>query len=213
MALYKGSQRMGAVYYGSKKISKIYKGSQLLYAADPYKPGVVILEKGVAGTYSFTLNTKRKVQVIMVGAGGGGAYTTYAGAFTRQENGGSGAMLQGTTTLNAGTYSVVVGAGGAGQRIDHGYGNVAANANGVAGGATTALGKTAGGGGGAYAQSGWGATNGTAGAGGSAAASTGFTATQGGAGDTTGVYNGYGAGGAGSGPNKGKDGYVLIKSI
>ena len=103
MVLYKGSQRMGAVYYGSKKISKIYKGSQLLYAADPYKPRVVILEKGVAGTYSFTLNTKRKVQVIMVGAGGGGAWARYAATYKRTENGGSGVMLQGTMMLNAGT--------------------------------------------------------------------------------------------------------------
>ena len=118
MVLYKGSQRMGAVYYGSKKISKIYKGSQLLYAADPYKPGVVILEKSVAGTYSFTLNTKRKVQVIMVGAGGGGAWARYAATYKRTENGGSGAMLQGTMTLNAGIYTVVVGQGGTSAKQD-----------------------------------------------------------------------------------------------
>ena len=213
MVLYKGSQRMGAVYYGSKKISKIYKGSQLLYAADPYKPGVVILEKGVAGTYSFTLNTKRKVQVIMVGAGGGGAWARYAATYKRTENGGSGAMLQGTITLNAGTYTVVVGKGGASAKQDNPLYAEAASSQATNGTATTFASQSAGGGGGAYAQAGWGSTKGTAGAGGTATASTGFTATQGVDGDTTGVYNGYGAGGDGATPSNGKDGYVLIKSI
>lgn len=213
MVLYKGSQRMGAVYYGSKKISKIYKGSQLLYAADPYKPGVVILEKGVAGTYSFTLNTKRKVQVIMVGAGGGGAWARYAATYKRTENGGSGAMLQGTMMLNAGTYTVVVGQGGTSAKQDRPMYESAASSQATNGTATTFASRSAGGGGGAYAQAGWGSTNGTAGAGGTATASTGFTATQGVDGDTTGVYNGYGAGGDGATPSNGKDGYVLIKSI
>ena len=213
MVLYKGSQRMGAVYYGNRRIAKIYKGSQLVFAYDPYKPNTVILEKGVAGTYSFTLNTKRKVQVIMVGAGGGGAWARYAATYKRTENGGSGAMLQGTITLNAGTYTVVVGKGGASAKQDNPLYAEAASSQATTGTATTFAGKSAGGGGGAYAQAGWGSTNGTAGAGGTATASTGFTATQGVDGDTTGVYNGYGAGGDGATPSNGKDGYVLIKSI
>ena len=213
MVLYKGSQRMGAVYYGSKKISKIYKGSQLLYAADPYKPGVVILEKGVAGTYSFTLNTKRKVQVIMVGAGGGGSWARYAATYKRTENGGSGAMLQGTMTLNAGIYTVVVGQGGTSAEQDNPLYAEAASSQATNGTATTFASQSAGGGGGAYAQAGWGSTNGTAGAGGTATASTGFTATQGKAGDTVSVYKGYGAGGVGEIPSDGIDGYIFIKSI
>lgn len=208
MVLYKGSQRMGAVYYGSKKISKIYKGSQLLYAADPYKPGVVILEKGVAGTYSFTLNTKRTVQVIMVGAGGGGANAHYT-YWDNRQNGGSGAMLQGTITLNAGTYTVAVGKGGASaHQVDTGQ-----TARATTGTATTFAGKTAGGGGGAWAHAGVADSRGEPGLGGTTTTSAGFTATQGVAGDTTGVYNGYGAGGDGATPSNGKDGYIYIKSI
>lgn len=206
MTLYKGSQKQGQVKLGNRTISSIYKGNSLIFAADPYKPGVVILEKSVAGTYNFTLKTKRTVQVIMVGAGGGGTSANYS-AWHTYRNGGSGAMLQGTITLNAGNYSVTVGAGG-----EQAY-STAWNATIYAkdGGSTTAFGKTAGGGGGSWGHAG--NNKGEDGEGGTATASTGWTATQGKSGDTTGVYNGYGAGGKGNPVTDGKDGYIFIKSI
>ena len=213
MVLYKGSQRQGQVYFGNRKISKIYKGSQLIYSYDPYKPGTIILDKSVAGTYSFTLRTKRKVQVVMVGAGGGGAWARYAATYKHTENGGSGAMLQGTITLAAGTYTVVVGKGGTSAKQDQPMYASAAKAQATNGTATTFAGKTAGGGSGAYSTAGLGAASGTTGAGGTATASTGFTATQGKAGDTTGVFRGKGAGGDGATPSNGKDGYIWIKSV
>lgn len=212
MTLYKGSQRQGQIYKGSRRIGKVYKGSSLIFSYDPYKPGTVILQKSVAGTYQFTLRTKRKVQVIMVGAGGGGAWSRYAATWLRTENGGSGAMLQGTITLAAGTYTVVVGKGGNANAQDWPLYSTPPEAVGGTGGNTTAFNLTAGGGGGAHAMAGLGSTVGYSGAGGTATASSGFTATQGKAGDTVGVYNGYGAGGTGA-PTNGKDGYVLIKSI
>lgn len=208
MVLYKGSQRQGQVYFGNRKISKIYKGNQLIYSYDQYKPGTIILDKSVAGTYTFTLNTKRKVQVVMVGAGGGGANAHYT-YLDNKQNGGSGAMLQATTILNPGTYTVVVGKGGTlAKQSDTGQ-----TATATAGTATTFAGKTAGGGGGAWAHAGINDSRGEAGAGGTATASTGFTATQGKAGDTAGVYSGHGAGGDGATPSNGKDGYIWIKSV
>ena len=208
MTLYKGNQKIGTVYYGGRKISAIYKGSQLLYSADPYKPGVVILEKSVAGIYSFTLKTKRTVQVIMVGAGGGGANAHYT-YWDNRQNGGSGAMLQGTITLNAGTYRVAVGKGGASaHQVDTGR-----TARAATGTATTFDGKVAAGGTGAWAHAGSYDSRGEPGLGGTTTTSAGFTATKGKAGDTVGVYNGYGAGGDGATPSNGKDGYIFIKSI
>lgn len=203
------------IYLGAQKISAVYKGSQLVYSADPYKPGVVVLEQAEAGTYTFELKTKRKLQVIMVGAGGGGARTSYAATFTNASPGGSGAMLQGTYEAEPGVYTIVVGKGGTGQTVNKALYETGADANGTAGTATTGFGLSAGGGGGAHSNSGWGSSTGTPGAGGTATAEAKWTATQGKAGDSTGVYqNGYGAGAAATNPaTNGKDGYVLIKSV
>jgi hypothetical protein len=143
--------------------------------------------------------------LVIAGGGGGGFYSANGSG-----GGGAGGYLEGTKTLEVGTtYTVTIGAGGAGIST-----NVTAN-NGVN---TVAFGATAnGGGGGAGATEPAAGRNGGSGGGAGANSSTAGTATQGNSGDLTGFGNnggttiglsgagggGGGAGSAGSGATAG----------
>jgi hypothetical protein len=143
--------------------------------------------------------------LLVIAGGGGGGFYTLNGA----GGGGAGGYLEGTKTLGVGTtYTVTIGAGGAGISS-----NVTAN-NGVN---TVAFGATAnGGGGGGSAAEGAAGRNGGSGGGAGANSSTAGTATQGNSGGLTGFGNnggvppgggngggGGGAGSAGSGTTAG----------
>ena len=166
-----------------------------------------VYEYTEAGTYTITITEDTPCKFVIVGGGGGGAFSNYYGMFTRVQNGGSGAMVQGETTLTAGTYTVVVGTAGESK-----YQDVGAIA-GLAGGNSTFLGNTAGGGQGAYAHAGYFQTDGYDGAGGTATVVDGAIGTNGRTGDTLGIYkNQYGAGGVNSASN-GFAGYAMIDIV
>ncbi len=59
-----------------------------------------------AGTYSFTLSSGCRARILLVGGGGGGGYICSGGG------GGGGMIDTNNVTLQAGTYTVTVGAGG-----------------------------------------------------------------------------------------------------
>ena len=151
------------------------------------------------------INTFTADLLVIAGGGGGGFYSGNGAG-----GGGAGGYLEGTKTLSIGTtYTVTIGAGGAGISS-----NVTAN-NGVN---TVAFGATAnGGGGGAGAAESAAGLNGGSGGGAGANSSTAGTATQGTSGGLTGFGNnggttiglsgagggGGGAGSAGSGATAG----------
>lgn len=176
-----------------------------------------VYEYTEAGTYTITITEDTPCKFVIVGGGGGGAYGSYMDIWNVAYNGGSGAMIQGETTLTAGTYTLVVGSGGTGV---YGYsgGGTAGGGTGDAGGNSTFLGNTAGGGKGGYALAGYFATQGYPGAGGTATPTGTYTGTNGVSGDTAGIYkNQYGAGGTGGGgsaeANTGHTGYVMIDIV
>lgn len=72
--------------------------------------GQVILEKDVAGTYTFTLEHKQNYAVAIVGAGDGASGGTYgSGHKYSGDAGAGGAAFVGVVFLEKGTYTVVVG--------------------------------------------------------------------------------------------------------
>ena len=140
-----------------------------------------------------------EVEYLIVGGGGGGGMDMGGG-------GGGGGVLQGTMAVSAGTYPIVVGAGGASSGQPYNARN--ANSRGSAGGSSSAFGVTALGGGGgagshdnnvAPALSGYASGGGASGRNGNWANGT---PGQGNRGGTTGgswyAGGGGGAGGAGS---------------
>jgi hypothetical protein len=120
------------------------------------------------------------------GGGGGGGFTNNVGC----GGGGAGGGLSGTTSVAAGTYAIVVGAGGAG--------NTSTGANGAPGAGSSAFGITGNGGG-------YGATNTTAGGdggcGGGGCRGAGGSGNQGGNGGGSSGDQYVGSGGGGMGGN------------
>ncbi len=138
-----------------------------------------------SGTFTVSSGSKNVEYLIVAGGGAGGGGRHNAGG------GGAGGMLTGiTSTLSPGTFSIVVGAGGAG-RTDQGYDGVDSSAFGY-----TAVG---GGGGGGHSPAATDGRNGGSGGGGSQGGSTSGsgTAGQGNKGGADWYAAGGGGGGAG----------------
>lgn len=74
----------------------------------------IIIERSVAGTQTITIPVDGRYNIKLVGGGGGG-HTDGAGVHPYNYGGGSGAYVYGIKTLTAGTYTIVVGAAGAGN--------------------------------------------------------------------------------------------------
>lgn len=115
--LYVGNRYIGDIYSGSSLISQVYKGNNLVY--DVYYSGQVLFESSTPGTYTFTPKVKGLYEVIVIGAGGGGAagadQPKYSGK-SIASGGGSGAGVIAYFYLTGGTsYTCIVGAGGAGS--------------------------------------------------------------------------------------------------
>lgn len=183
-----------------------------IYVTIGYPSGEILFESSTPGTYNVNLLYPCAVNVDMVGAGSGGAgmIMTMSGGRTvfGSTGGGSGAYVSGTMPVEAGGYTIVVGAGSSGSQ-----GSVAAGGN------TSFNGQIAGGGG-AHSTTSIGAggsytididtivgINGNAGS------------SRSGAGTASGgssKYGGYGSGGTGransggAGGDKGGDGYIKI---
>lgn len=217
MSLYIGNSKVAdtasyGLWFGGSKIKEAYLGSQLVYKYKPYAPSTVLFEKAVAGTYTLNVIGRVKVSVIMVGAGGGGGSSHFM-VWERGRNGGQGSMISGNIYLDAGSYSITVGAAGIGHRKSDGSGSGA----GTAGGSTTFLGNTAGGGSGSEAHTGYydgGWERG--GDGGKATVVTsGLTGSNGANTSTASKYGSYGGGGVGnsSTAGNGQVGYCKITAI
>lgn len=193
MALYKGNTKIKSLYLGGTKIQKLYKGSTLVYSSG-YPSGTVLFENATAGSYTLNVLYDATITVDLVGAGSGACYNVIL-----REKGGSGAYISGTTTITAGTYTVVIGAGSAGAT---GTSNTIS-----AGGNSTFNGNTAGG-----APS-WTPKSGSSG-GTASVSSSGLSGQNGSGQNSTGWISGYGAGGNTTKNQaatiKGKDGYCKI---
>lgn len=217
MSLYIGNSKVAdtasyGLWFSDSKIKEAYLGSQLVYKYKPYAPSTVLFEKAVAGTYTLNVIGRVKVSVIMVGAGGGGASCHFM-VWERGRNGGQGSMISGNIYLDAGSYSITVGAAGAGQRIA----DTGGSAYGGNGGGTTFLGNTAGGGSGSGAHTGyydggsdWGGDGGKA-----TVVTSGLTGSNGANYSTASKYLTYGGGGVGnsSTAGNGQAGYCKITAI
>lgn len=210
-----GSTTYANVYdvrYGSKVINRIYKGSTLIW-----QKTAKIFESSAPGTYTIDLTGRAgRYRVVCVGGGGGSA--AWAG--------GAGAYIDITfiardIASQGGTFTIVVGAGGAGSpgsRHNNGsaggtssvtwrYGNAYISCQGGQGAIATRKGDEDGGGSTyTYAPTISGLTTYTINA-----QSTYYRPRQ----DSW--YNGYGKGGDGSSRNNpgnaGTGGYVLIERV
>ena len=195
-AVKNGYIEIKSLYKGSTKIKKLYKGSTLVYSSG-YPSGTVLLEKTASGTYSMVVDYDCTVHVDLVGAGSGACYGNNT---ANRKKGGSGAYISGTTSITAGTYSVVVGAGSAGVT------NV--NTTVSAGGNSTFNSNTAGGAP-SYVPFRANSSGGTA-----TVSSSGLSGQNGSSANTTGWISGYGAGGNTTNNQaatiNGKDGYCKI---
>ena len=188
-----------------------------------------IWESSTPGTYQVELKAEGKYQIILVGAGGGGAgYGT-----KRKSAGGSGGYINGYFNLERGIYTFTVGKGGDGiYSPDNGYLQAGAGTSTTIRSNTCNMTANAGGGGYIY-QYGSGCTI-TPGSGGSVSSvpsgilvelvasqsgnsgngttSDSYTVMRGG----ESLYNGYGKGGdayCGTATEDGGNGYAMIKNI
>lgn len=197
---------------GKPGFFRVYKSE------DPYPSGQTIFESSTPGTYSVVIPTTKNYKVTLVGGGAGG-WTHNVLSSNYAAGGSSGAMISGTTELAAGTYTLVIGAGSAGECYNHTGDYNIAN-----GGDTSFVNQVAGGGIG-HSETYPGTTNPTTRPGGSATVSlAGLTGTNGnsavGQANGKSVYDntdsGYGAGGGhyyndGFEPYNGVNGYAKIE--
>lgn len=87
--------------------------TELLVNLSKYQQGQVLFEKQTSGSTSFVLSEKIDANVYVVAAGGGA--TGWGG---RSVGGGSGSAFVGRIIMPAATYTINVGAGGAGRTVD-----------------------------------------------------------------------------------------------
>jgi hypothetical protein len=190
-----------------------------------------VWESSTPGTYSVDIKVAGNYQVILVGAGGGGA----SKGSKRMAGGGSGAYLNGIFALPSAIYSVVVGEGGLYAYSDSNNSGVRANDGGSSGIYWNEESMIVGGGKGGYAYSGSSGYELTPGTGGGKCSipstlttisiesnengnkgQTGTSLGSVGAGGAS-LYNGYGKGGIASSSSSstysGTNGYVCIKKI
>jgi hypothetical protein len=142
---------------------------------------------------SFVATGSRTVNYLLVGGGGGGGDRHGGG-------GGAGGVLTGTFSATSGTYTVTVGAGGAGGNYE--TNNSTPRGSGIKGGDTTVTGLSTangGGGGGTYDGNPTGTVGSGGGGGGTNLAGVAGTAGQGNAGGSG--LNPGGGGGGGAGGN------------
>lgn len=167
----------------------------------------IIIERSAAGTQTIEIPITGSYEIIMVGGGGGSGYATNWSEYGYIARGGQAAMISGTATLTAGTYTVTIGA--AGTAGPGGYGGHGGN-----GGDTIFNGNIAGGGKGAIVAGYIGEKH--DGYGGTATVVTaGLTGSNGAQGGTSPKYGSYGAGGTVGAywTSAGGPGYIRIKYL
>lgn len=95
--LYKGSRRIIEVYYSTTALTPvevlhIYKGSKMVYKAEAYDPGTVLIKQ--AGEYNYNIKLPKGVYKIAVSGAGGTGTTWIAGSYGMGSSGGSGAFVE-----------------------------------------------------------------------------------------------------------------------
>lgn len=207
---YNGSTETNSIYAADDKVFYVYKGSQLVWRLHQYSSNQVLFESSTPNTYTLEILDDGVYNVICVGGGGGGASSRSDDTGTGA-GGGSGGYSNETIYLTKGTYSVIVGQGGAqatSWRSAYAYGGTGGDSSfgGVVGG---------GGGGGTAYRNGWVSIGGAGGTGSTTTGNTGYgeSTTY-----TPSVYEGYGRGGWGYGSTStnarnGESGYVKITYI
>lgn len=119
--IYIGNTKQKNIYIGNTKIKKVFVGSTLVYTTNT-PTGQVIFESATPGSYMVTIPTSQNYNILLIGGGAGGFVNTGSAHI----GGGSGALIRGTTYINAGTYELIIGAGSNGtQYIESGTMNVA----------------------------------------------------------------------------------------
>lgn len=142
------------------------------------------------GTFQLTSPSSISANILVVGGGGGGGYDGGGGG------GGGQVVYQANYTLTAGSYNVIVGAGGAATTAASA--STGAAAQGKQGSASSFGSITAAGGGAGGGKAGVGATGASGGGSGHTGGTTGGSATAGYAGGGASSTAGGGGGGAGS---------------
>lgn len=197
--IYKGNAKIEKIYKGSNRIWRVYKGSNLVFG---YEPNTVLFESSTPGTYTINVDDNCIVNIVIVGAGAGGAYSFSGMAGSQRAYGGCGALIQGQLELKAGTYTAVVGAAS---------GNASTSDGGITaqdGGNSSFNSNIAGGGKGGYAYAFYEGRTRNGEGGTPTVVSSGLTGTSGRKGTTDNTYGSYGGGGyPGTSP---KSGYVKI---
>jgi len=95
--LYKGSRRIIEVYYSNTALTPIevlhiYKGSQIVYKAEAYEPGTVLIKQ--AGAYTYKAKLPKGVFKICIASAGGTGTVWVANAMGYANSGGSGAAVE-----------------------------------------------------------------------------------------------------------------------
>lgn len=116
MPAFIGSTKVKDFYIGSVKLKELYCGSIKIWSGK-LPVGTVVFESSTAGTYSIDIDRDQDFRIIAVGGGSGGTYNLdNSGDHMEKQgsaSGGSGAYLEFVKTLQKGSYTVTVGAGGA----------------------------------------------------------------------------------------------------
>lgn len=117
MSLHIGTKNIVDIRKGTKKIARVYKGDKLVWG---YFPNEVLFESSTPGTHTLYVKCRCKLHIDVVGAGGGaaswGGYYSNGVTINSSGGGGSGGYISGNIEIQPGTYTVIVGAGGSGDR-------------------------------------------------------------------------------------------------
>ena len=181
MAIWHNQQKITGLWIGGQEVTAVYHGADKVYEEDGGYPSGTVLFEATAGTYTLTVEHNCTVRLDMCGGGSGGYYVKSINT-TIPWKGCSAGYVYGNISLAKGTYSVIVGAGGAAKYTSSG-GDSSFLSNIAGGGASNAGGTTT-------------------------VVTSGLTGSNGTLRSTTGRIGGYGAGGA-AGAN-GTSGYCKI---
>lgn len=114
--LYVGNNYIGNIYAGNQLISQVYRGSTKVY--DVYYDGQVLFERSTWGVFAFSPKVKGLYEIILIGAGGGGACAADYNKYSYKSGnagGGAGGFIRANVYLEGGhSYAVGIGEGGSG---------------------------------------------------------------------------------------------------
>lgn len=124
MSIYNGRD-LDYIYYGNLQITEAYYGNKLVYQL--IKDPVLVFEKKVNGTYTYTPDKEGRYRIYLVSAGGGGVaipeQNKYAGK-SRRAGGGTGSFAMVDFMLTKESHTITIGKGGNGATAPAYVGNI-----------------------------------------------------------------------------------------